>query len=535
MIRFIIRVALVLAGSLLNPSLELTNYQILQASEYKFTFFNENPVAAGGKIVVSLPDAFKISGSFTCNLKTPTLIITCSVTDSVFNVKISEDIQSGQTFLLTFTGITNPSPAQAYEISLKTENTIGESIDSSTLTVNFNPIPIDLVNIITWSSIAGEVTNWNMTVELSTVLPNNGSLEILFPYWNQNLNPETFKVFFINSTYCDPECKIIDNILSLQIDSGVTGNYTFTIFLIKNPPSTQTVSGFKVSVYYSGGLFLFTYDLPINITSSIPNTLKNPSITLSQTKVNSPSEYHFSFITTNPIPIDSFIQIQFPSTITITGHQIEAVKGMDNKNFESYLNDNSLVIQNFIEGYKESGQAIEFIVKNCNNPRSSRPAVIELEVGYNSSLVDVYLGFEIIAEPGRIIVNSINADEFVVNSVAVFEFKFSSEEPVYKEYSVVVELPEGIELGSESYYENGENTNKDAGFTVENRVIQLKNLFSKYIGTDEVTFFIGSLINPVSTKEICCFQYKFLRILSSYMKSQKTPPSLSRLILDQLL
>jgi hypothetical protein len=505
MIGLILRVFVVCAGSLLDPGLELTNYQILQVSEYKFTFFNENPVPAGGKILVSLSGAFNINDSFTCNLKSPSVSTVCSFTDSILNVQISENIQSGQTFLLFFTGIINPSPAQEYEISLKTENALGESIDNSTLTINYNPIPIDFVNIYAWSNTCGEVTNWNLTVEVNTVLPNNGSIEVVFPQWNTNLNPDTFEVFYSNFTYCYPECEISDNILSLQLDSGLIGNYTFTIFLIKNPPSTEAVSGFKVSIQYAGGLFLYSYDLPINITTSNPNTLKNPSVSLSQTKVSSPSEYLFTFTTANPIPIDSYIKIIFPSSITITGNQIEAIKGIENKNLKISLNDNSLVLLNFVEQYKESGWIIEFAVKNCNNPRSSKSAVIEIEVGYNNSLIDVYLEFEITATPGIINVNGILADDYIVNSIVIYEFKFSSEEPIYQEYSVRVEIPEGIEATSEIYYKNGDNTKKDAGLLVENNIVQLKNVFSKYIGTDEVTFFIGSLKNPSSTKEICCF------------------------------
>lgn len=100
-----------LAGTLSNPSLNLSSYVINDPAQYDIAFTTSNPLIAGSFIAVTFPSTITLTGNTTCSANLSS-ISTCTISSSSYaNLTLTGSIPGGTSIKLTFNVVTNPNQA----------------------------------------------------------------------------------------------------------------------------------------------------------------------------------------------------------------------------------------------------------------------------------------------------------------------------------------------------------------------------------------------------------------------------------------
>lgn len=118
----------------------------------------------------------------------------------------------------------------------------------------------------------------------------------------------------IATTTHDAYCKIYDNRLDIFSNVPLIGNISFLIENALNPPSLQPVYLINATINTVNGTLEYYNNASISSTSACE---VYPQITLTNEKINSHSNYTFSFYTCNPVNENTQILVKVPVEIKV--------------------------------------------------------------------------------------------------------------------------------------------------------------------------------------------------------------------------
>lgn len=484
----------------------LSTYEIFLPSTYTVSMALVSDFPSSGYFELVFPSYFKSLPTPVCTMQLPSLTSTCSVSNLSIFLSISSALNLGASVVFTLGGLENPSPALQMIFTCNTRNPDLSIIDSYSGTVVYTARQLSYVNISTGSGVSGVVDQWTFVMNFDYEVDNGGYVTVFFPKWNSNLNPNVLESFITSNSNCDLTCSVNGDLVTVSIGNSVSGLWTVTIKNLRNPPSTQPVSGFVVRVYSSTGELENSIGLVLQVVSQYGGQLTSPSILPSLTKVNTKSLYTFSFLTSNPVPATSTITITFPSSIILQISQILPTFGFDYTTLTYTSTSSQISITNPIVSYKEENCYFEFSIDSCINPSSTTPIYASVSIYSLSYISDTSGLFVIVSTAGNVMVNSISLSNSGINQSTVYAFSFYSEEKVLKGSCIRVEYPNDVLASDISACSSiSEGISSSSLCSSLSNILYITNAFSEDFTSGNMKFSISGVTNPSTTKPTGAF------------------------------
>jgi hypothetical protein len=242
----------------LSPSITLSNpARGGKGISMTISMIPASPIPISGKIVITLP------GSFGCNSGTPVSFLprgnplrsaAVFIDGSFMTITILSGVfMGGDSFSMTFSGVTNPSVPQAFSsaVNAATLNANGLTIGTSSIG-NLAEIVPDLgldSPMISLSDVAASKTPVSMTISFvpAVSIPSTGRLLITLPGLGWELPASSNVAFTSFASGAAATASIVSNssVLVVQFASGLfPPRLTVTLFItgFKNPPANQALN-----------------------------------------------------------------------------------------------------------------------------------------------------------------------------------------------------------------------------------------------------------------------------------------------------
>ena len=364
-------------GSLIAPNVYLTNYTVLQNSNYTISFTLKNGLPFNSKIKISIPPEISIQNqsvsSQNCIYNDSSSIMygICSLiynTLTISNFNQNNMIYANTSIKIMIPFLTNPrSLKNTSNFSITTINPSGYNIDKGYLTVSMNTMAnIISTNITSQSYTNGNITNYNIIIYPKTYLISGDQLIVKLPNQMSYLqNTNTIGIINLSNSLIS---NIIDNVtisISLNFTKGFLFNYSFVITIqnIRNPPSLKQTDNFGILIQDSSGYGLETLASPLYLQMTSPGYLFNCTVKPINQKNNNIYDYLVQISSINNIPVGGYIVIQYPNNLKLsTNSTILAQQGLLN-NLPNF-NNNSTSQQIFVKNLTQLSNYIQLIISS---------------------------------------------------------------------------------------------------------------------------------------------------------------------------
>ena len=486
--------------------ISLSSYVISSPSTYTISLSLTSSFPTSGLIELAFPSYFSSFPLPSCSMQSPSSSCSCSFSGSslYLSISLSASLPSLSSIVFTITNLSNPSPAITMTFLCNTRNSDLSLITSYSTSLTYSPLPLQYVDIASLTGISGAVDTWNITTSLDLEVPAGGTLTILFPKWNVNLNPTSFQSFITSAPICDKTCSMSGDLLTVVLSSAATGPWFLTISNARNPPNTQPVTGFVVNTFSSQGLMQSSSSG--SVTSLYGGPLDFGILSNSLDKVNTKAVYTASFTTSNPVPATSSILISFPASVTLALATITPTFGFDYSTIGYTSTSATISISPVVASYKAEGWYFEFSIDSCINPSDTATAFITITVMSQGFVSDTSSLFSITASPGEIIVTSILPSNSQVNLASVYTFVFYSLEPVKAGNCLVIIFPVEVSESTQNACSSiAAGISSASVCSASGNVLRVTNAFPTDYGTGTIQFSMAGVTNPMTTRPTSAF------------------------------
>lgn len=311
-------------------------------SAYTFTITTANPITSGGFIVINFPASLGLSAS-TSAIATgnglasaPTCTYTAATNSlTITNLNSTSGNIPAQTFTLMINGITNPpstTTTGTFRLTTYYNGTISAAVDSGTISgVTATAAAIDYTKIVVSSSsfITSDTTvTYYFSFLVQNPIPAGGFVIVNFPtaiVFDLATANNNCQLMVNSGTPTSTPCtaalgtSYVFNFTNPfpSTPAAVGTNLTFAILsAATNPPTTQPVSPFSVSTYYSDGSSIAA---AANVSSYSNITIPSAFTTNLISKLsNKNAEYTSYTVTLTQIATlegGAMIKVVFPSSL----------------------------------------------------------------------------------------------------------------------------------------------------------------------------------------------------------------------------
>lgn len=475
------------------------------------------------------------------------------------NLTVTFTAQTTSTRIL-FSANTLINPLYAKQITgffVESLTSTSTQIDASvgTLIVT-NPTPGSLgVTLASATSVVGATDTLTITLTMVNNIPSNGIVHITLPKWNPS-SPAPQSIF--NSA--DATCTEVTNVSGISCTTvrNLNGNFNqdkllvqgtfsiptgntvaFNITNYLNPPSFEPFTFISVYTTTDNQNDILDQNDAVILTMSTAATLPvaNVNITAANTETNQITSYNFSMQVTNPLPLNSRIEITIPAEITITTTSPTGIGiGKISSRFSTFYDSTSRVLQltDIIDSstnYVYSNEIISFVIQNIQNPPTTAPTgtitILTLAgVGYNIETNTNPITFT--ATGGNILTFTITPSLTSISHRVQYEYTFVTENPISIGSSLTITYPSQISPGertNEACVTLATNINTAALCNnITASAIQITGGFTTAVASGtSIVFTIGGNKNPPTVQPssgfLAVFQDSSGNIIDSYTAS----------------
>ncbi|OMJ81170.1 hypothetical protein SteCoe_18439 [Stentor coeruleus] len=497
-----------LGAVILEYQLEITNKEILKSTEIDLAFTSVTPTPVGGYIKIQFPDEAIISDTgITCQTIYPILSITCTISGNSILGVISASIPTSQAVTIQISNIINPSPAFTRTVLVSTLDASMVQIDTFTTSLTYTAKALSIFTITPASTQSGITTSWTISSDFSIEVPIDGKITIEFPKWDSNLRTLASESFITSTPKCTFSCSYEGNLLTIVLTDVVIGSWEIVVEGVRNPPSTQPVSGFMLRTYTAKGELENSSGINTQVTTVQGGELTSCEIDTQTDTVNTKTFYTFTFTISNPVIPDSYIQILLPSTITCQISIITPIFGFNYGGSLPYTSStSSITLTSLVSSYTSSPSTFEFIIDSCVNPPNTMSTTISLQIGYGNYISDYSSAFTIISIPGSINIISITPQILTINTITTYTFMFSSNEPIKSGSCIVIIFPNDITVEDQDICSGSIiGISSISTCQIRTNILTITEGFPSDFGTETISFSIDKVKNPPSTKPTLSF------------------------------
>lgn len=272
---------------------------------------------------------------------------------------------------------------------------------------------------------------------------------------------------------------------------------------VKNPPSSQEVSGFSISTLYNSEEIETSSKMTISVKAAVAGVMKFGSqpLKLSDEVIARYNTYTFNVVTNNPVYDGAVVEIVFPDDFDIL--KVTAVTGslsmMRSPTYTILVR--TLTLKKCFNKYVDINSQYIFTVNAVRNPMSRKTSqVISISVYTESGyLIDkTYVGLTVTAIPGAIVVYGISAAKYVVNSSEMYTVDIQPNEPVMKDAKIRIVVPAEMSISSDRSVQliSGFDASAIPSVQVSSGSLVISNVFPSTIESKRLIFSVSSLKNP---------------------------------------
>jgi len=318
-----------LTGTLTNGSAIPTSLFVNDITSYTISFTTNNELKNGSYIRVIFPSTLSVSG--TCSSTNG--FISCSVTNTTAaNLSVSGSIPASSTVTLIFNQVKNPNQAfntASIQIYTYWDSGLDSMVDRLTtgLTITVMARPITAVSIAPVSSTTYDFTNYVFTMQTLDPIPSGGTIAITFPstvsLGNVSIASASFSIASC-SVSVSGSVVILSSCFSSSLASG---NHTFNLSKIYNPPSLQPTTTFTIST--AGSLGNVNYNSSgLTVTMITPATSSSFSVVPTSQTVHALTIYTISITFAVPHQSGDYFTFNVDPTMSISSLNCTANSGV---------------------------------------------------------------------------------------------------------------------------------------------------------------------------------------------------------------
>ena len=533
--------------------LDFSPTTISTVATYEISFLFDTTILANSIVKITFPSEVTITDSTSVSCTISSQIynpdssgVSCSVSSRVFTVNGAFGTDSSEIdpvsipITVTLPSITNPSTTQttsAIEIAIySSSGSLLESTSGSTdLKITASAAYFSSASITPTSSTIGELTTWTFSVESSFTVPSSSSIQITFPYWNSYIGASTTTDYLHFIRVTSPSATSVSNIdsplstsyssssLILTVSSGFTSSKTGTISWqvssVYNPPTSDSLQQFSITIYDSNSKpFLTTQSkIAVQVSSANTITLRSTAFSASNRTVSTSTTGFISFTLTNPTYSGVTVEVTFPSDIAVSSAAVvTGVSNIATSGLSYTISSNVIKITNgwSAYSYKTSVSIRVDPITTASSTLTSGDFTVSTR-SPNGNLIDTGTGGSTTARVGTIyqyLSNSlVTALDLTVGSSTTYIFDMWLSHTVSSGGALIIQFPSEISITSRDSSTACTSVvtglNSAAKCQVVSRTLTVIGGFPSSFSSGRVSFTINGVTNPSTTATTSTFTY----------------------------
>lgn len=546
-------------SALSNMALTVSPSTISESASYVISFIFDYTIAGNSYIIFDFPDDVKITDSNPASCSVSSQIynpsstgVSCSVSSKNFTVYgafgTSSDVidPSSIPISVTLNSIVNPSSTSATQaIGIFIYSSAGAvmeySTDSTDLQIKASAAYFGSAGISLGSSVIGSLTYWIFTMTTSHTVPAGSSIQVTFPFWNSYIGATSTSdlLHFIRTTPAGTSISNIDSPLTcsystsskqLSITNGFTssktGTISFSVSNIYNPPSSDSLSLFSITIYDSdSNPFLETENyLAVQATTSNTINLSSTAFSASNTTVSTSTSGFLSFTLSNPTYSSVKLMISFPSDIVVgSSATVTGILNIQTTGLTYTISSNTITITNGWSSYSYK-TSVSIKIDPVTTASSTKPTGTFTITTYspNGNAIDTGTGGAATAKAGTIyqyMTNSvISSTDLIVGASTTLTFDMWLSHPVQVGGTLVIIFPSQITITARSSSTACKlvitGLNSAATCQVISSTLTVIGGFTTSFSGGRISFSVDQITNPSTTATTDSFMF--------YSKSDST-------------
>jgi hypothetical protein len=389
--------------------ISVADLQINKQTTYDFEIRIGLPLPSGSSIKLTFPST--ITGS-TSSVATGIRNLASDITESydtgtkvltLTNIVLTttDYVSEGSYIQFTVTLITNPPTTQTSDsIVYASFDANGNGIETTTtgITVTSTPGSITSASVTPTNTTIRASTSYTFSFQTENTVPVGAILYIVFP--------SIITIADSTSTSCLSAGSNIDSTNGLcTVTSSryltITNGYgttatpasttiSFAVSSITNYDTSKTSESFAIQTQDSGGNIIDSYQLAALTISSTPGEITALSIIPTSGFTGVQTSYTFQFTITQPILINSYIVITFPSEISVpdtsySSGTCQTTIGLSGSLTCAFTSSQVLSLTNGFTSSNFLNGLLQFTIEGIQNPRSRTPTSTFNVVIYDSN------------------------------------------------------------------------------------------------------------------------------------------------------
>jgi hypothetical protein len=347
-------------------------------SRYTANFTTVNNLSADGRIKLTFPPGFDVSGAHSPH---------CSTMDGAFSVSTS-----GQDVLISrsATGTSQPGAAESCFVrgikapadpttnagayAIETQDGLGNPTDSTSTILGdsfFASTTLTTTNVAPASLIAGAVTLNTITFTTVTTTPIGAKIRITYPSGFTLQSTSTADCTTIAGT---ETTSITGNIITIQtnITAGeAAGAESCTLTGVMNPTVSGSTGVYSIEVLdESTDNNVVASNLAVTADTITPGTLTATDIAPENLVTSSTQLHTVLFTTVNPIPADGKIIISYNAGFSTTSSNSATCSGLDGS-ITTTTSTNQIILTRSGGTTSTAGGSVECLIRDVRNRQTA--------------------------------------------------------------------------------------------------------------------------------------------------------------------
>jgi hypothetical protein len=369
--------AVVKGAGLTSTNVQPMNMETGRTSQNTISFTTVGAIPADGKIKVTYPSGFNVSGASggTCATMDGTFVTSVSGQTVTLTRQNDGTSQSSGSETCTINGIQNPAVAGSagtYTIETTNAADVQIDIDPSVAADSIVAALMTSTNVEPASLVAGTTNTVTVTFTTVNAIPNNGRIRVTFP--------GGFNVSGASGGTCSSmdggfTTSVTGQEVTIARNSAGTsepaGAQTCTMNGITNPGSAGSTGTYSLQSTNSSGQLIDTATVSADTITAATPTLTSTNVQPASLNTGATSVVTLSFTTTNNIPANGKIAVQFPSGFVVTGATGGTCSSMDGT-FVTSISGQRVTITRQNDGSLQAGGSAETCtVSGIQNPTTA--------------------------------------------------------------------------------------------------------------------------------------------------------------------
>jgi hypothetical protein len=296
-------------------------------------------------------------------------------------------------------------------------------------------------------------------------------------------------------------------ILGSLVGSDLTSSFSYinmlSSFSITTPPSSRAFDFTFTNLYINTGIYYAIDSSSVTITP-LTGSLTAASLTADSYTVNDNNNYYLSFTTANPLVSGSFISVQFPTTVALTGTCSSTTTQIGSCSIVNTTFANLTLIGNLAAN---SVVQIKFI--NAVNPNQAITiASVQIKTYYDAGLdstVDTLTSGVTLTVTARALTNvTVSPASAVTYALGNYVFGVNLIDPIPTSGTIKVTFPSTVTLGSVTLA-SATFATTTCSIALTSSTVTLNACFPSGLAAGAYTFTLSNIYNPPSLQPTSSF------------------------------